>query len=119
VAKGWRKPVKRNLLDIVPSKKDGLATVTLDNGLLCVVIPRESRFERIARRFFKKIPHTLNVKLDAYGSFVWNAIDGARDAGEICDMLKGEFGCGVEPVYERLGAYMRLLKNNGLITLRF
>ncbi|MDR1514944.1 MAG: PqqD family protein [Synergistaceae bacterium] len=110
--------MRRNLLDIIPSKKTGLRTETGEDGLLRLVISRESPFEKIVRRFFKKIPDTFTIKLDAYGSFVWDAIDGARNAGEICDMLKDKFGYGVEPVYERLAAYLNLLKNNKLITLR-
>jgi hypothetical protein len=57
------------------------------------------------------------VNLDAYGSFVWMAIDGQRTIGEICNLMRREFGDGAEPVHERICAYMKILRNNKFITL--
>jgi hypothetical protein len=42
-------------------------------------------------------------------------IDGKRDALEIAEMLEKELGADIQPVYERLGIFLRMLKNNKFI----
>jgi hypothetical protein len=111
---------KINLLDAIPAKNPLLRTETRGNNLATVVIKRDGFIEKLARRFLKKIikiPETLRVNLDAYGSFVWMAIDGQRTIGEICTLTRREFGDGAEPVHERICSYVKILRNNKFITL--
>jgi hypothetical protein len=105
---------EKNLLDMIPSKNDRLKTVPGEDGFLDVVIERNSLWDRFAR-LFAEIPPTFTVKLDAHGSFVWETINGHRNAGEIAAMLREKFGDDVEPIYERLALYLKLLANNNLI----
>lgn len=71
----------------------------------------------IAQRFFKK-PHISQIDLDIFGSFIWQQIDGRRTVGDIALLLKKQFGSAVEPLYDRLIEYMKVLKNNRFITFR-
>ena len=58
----------------------------------------------------------FSVKLDNIGTFVWQNIDGKRTFGEIADKMKKELGESVEPVEDRLGQFINLLRKYDFIT---
>ena len=68
------------------------------------------------------VPATKNpfikIKLDAFGSHVWNLCDGNKNIGEISESLTGQFGDEVQPVHERLATFFRQLKDRGFVRLR-
>jgi len=57
--------------------------------------------------YFKK--QNFDVKLDDFGSFVWQKIDGEKNIYEIALELEKEFGEKVKPVYERLSQFIKHL----------
>ena len=60
----------------------------------------------------------FRVELDDFGTHVWNAIDGRHRLLEIADGLKERFGEEIEPVYERIGIFIRQLEQGGFIRYR-
>ncbi|MBN2029778.1 PqqD family protein [bacterium] len=64
------------------------------------------------------IPPQVHIHLDEFGSFVWNHCDGSQSVSEIAQKLRERFGDKVDPVYERLGGYIRLLAYHKLITFK-
>lgn len=105
-----------NFLELIPKKNNTLEWVVNDEGLVQIIIPRNGILDRIVRVFFKT-PKVMRIDLDSIGSCVWKAIDGRRNIQDIAKILKEEFGENVEPLYERLGAYINILRNNKFITL--
>ncbi len=105
---------QRNFLDFVPVKNDKYRWVELENGIVQIQIDRNSLLER-AVRFFFKTPKMMKIDLDAYGSFIWKQIDGEKDMHAIAEHLDKNYGQSVHPLYERLGQYMTILKNNHFI----
>ncbi len=105
-----------NFLELVPKKTVKYNWEVTDSGLVQIIIPRNGIIEKIIRPLFKT-PKIMRIDLDTFGSFVWNSIDGNRNIEEIGDMLKMEFGKKIEPIYERLGKYVNILRNNKFITL--
>ena len=104
---------KQNFLDFIPvisprndwHEKEDIVVIDMNhNGV----------FDKVAQKLFSK-PRVSHIDLDAYGSFVWKAIDGKRDIEQIAKMLKEEFGDDVEPLYDRLVQYFKILYNNGFI----
>ena len=59
------------------------------------------------------IKPTYNVNLD--GSAIWKMCDGRTTVRDIGKNLKNEFGDSIEPVYERLGTFIRIMRNEELI----
>ena len=51
----------------------------------------------------------FDVKLDDFGSFVWQQIDGEKNIYEIAIKLEKGFGEKVHPVYERLSQFIKHL----------
>lgn len=57
--------------------------------------------------YFKN--QNFDVKLDDFGSFVWQKIDGEKNIYEIALELEKEFGEKVNPVYDRLSRFIKHL----------
>ncbi|MCT4509336.1 MAG: PqqD family protein [Tepidibacter sp.] len=105
-----------NFLELVPKKTQEYEWKEKDNGLVQIIIPRQGILDKIVRFFFKT-PKDMKIDLDENGSCVWKLIDGKNNVEEIGRNLKDEFGKKAEPVYERLGTYINILRNNNFITL--
>ena len=57
--------------------------------------------------YFKK--QNFDVKLDDFGSFVWQQIDGEKNIYEIANVLEKKYGEKVQPVYERISQFIKHL----------
>ncbi len=58
------------------------------------------------------------IRLDALGSYAWLRIDGKKTVGQVATVLREEFGSEVEPVEDRLGHLVRILRSEGLVAYR-
>ncbi len=103
-------------LDLVPVRTPELIWSEKEGGRVQIMIPRKEVIDRIVR-LFKKTPEQMHVDLDEIGSEVWKSMDGSRTIGDICEIMTDKFGDDVSPVYERLGTYINILRNNKFISL--
>ncbi|HPD26156.1 MAG TPA: PqqD family protein [Candidatus Marinimicrobia bacterium] len=55
------------------------------------------------------------LKLDEIGSACWTRFDGHKSAAAICEELESQFGAQVQPVAERVGKFLIMLKKANLI----
>lgn len=55
------------------------------------------------------------IRLDEIGSWVWQHSDGTATVREIAEGLRQHFGEKVEPVYDRLGLFLRKLESDKFI----
>jgi hypothetical protein len=55
------------------------------------------------------------LRLDQMGSASWLLLDGEHSVAEVAAMLRERFGEDVEPVEERLGHLVRVLRREGLV----
>jgi len=55
------------------------------------------------------------IHLDEFGSHVWKQFNGKRSVSAIGESLLQEFGERINPVYERLAAFLRVLLYHKLI----
>jgi hypothetical protein len=77
--------------------------------------PRERGLSGIAAR----VDHWLGtprLRLDATGSFAWRRFDGKTSVGQVVDEVRKNFGTDAEPVEQRLGAFVRLLRRERLVS---
>lgn len=107
---------KKNFLDYVPKKVDKINWIDKEDGIVQIIVARDSLYERIVRKLFFT-PDNYKIDLDRIGSFIWNNIDGKRNLYEISQLLESEFEEEVEPLYERLIQYINILKNNKFINI--
>ena len=105
---------KENYLDYIPKKSNKIHWKEKEEGLIQLIVYRDSLLEKIIRKLFFT-PDRYTIDLDRMGSFIWNHIDGEKSIYEISQLIKDEFKEEAEPLYERLIQYMNILKNNKLI----
>lgn len=103
-----------NYLDLIPKKSPKISIKHKEEGTVQLIVPRDSRFERIVRKVFFT-PETYKIDLDEFGTFIWMKIDGEKTIYEIAELLKNEFGEKAEPLYDRLIKFMVILENNKFI----
>ena len=102
-----------NLLDLRPSRSYEWESEAGET--VVVLVPKfRNRFlvqwllPRLRNPFFR-------VKLDAFGSHVWMRCDGQKTVEEIGHSLHRRFGDQVEPVYNRLAAFIKRLERDHFI----
>ena len=103
---------QKNYLDNIPkvNKKWEL----LEDGIVEITVENTGMFNTIAQKIFKK-PRYSFIKLDVYGSCVWQQIDGERTIYEIGQILKKEHQKAADSLYERLSAFFGILERNHYI----
>jgi hypothetical protein len=109
-----RKKDERNLLDLKPVR---LVEHLLEGEQVAVLIPRfRSRWmgwlqRRLSRPYVK-------LRLDSLGTAVWLDCNGDHKVLDIGHRLKRRFGEEVEPVWDRLGLFLRQMRSGKLIDLQ-
>ena len=101
-----------NYLDLIPLQ--ACAWTIDEKGLVTLDMAHHGFYHWIAHKFFKT-PDVSHIKLEEFGSFVWQQIDGVRDLTEIGVLVKEHFGKKAEPLYERLAKYFATLYDNQFI----
>lgn len=107
-----------NLLDMIPVRKCKWTRQKNDKTRVRIL---KSRFKtKFGARLGKKlsVKDSINVNLDDYGTAVWRIIDGKLTVREIADILKTQFSDEVEPLYPRLGVFIRILDTHKFITFK-
>lgn len=104
-----------NLLELKPARN--LKWEVGNNGEVILLVPKfQNRFlvknlmPRIKRPFFK-------IKLDNYGSLIWNYCDGNTTVGEMSDKLKENFGENFDPAYDRIGKFVNQLVRDKFLNI--
>jgi hypothetical protein len=81
-------------------------------------------FPRFKSKTGKKIGKFYDFKmdrklhLDEYGSAVWKLCNGKATIREISEVLSAQFGDKVEPLYERLAEFFKILERNEFIEIK-
>ena len=103
-----------NLLDLRPVrlaewKVDDEQRVTLDRPK-----PEAGGLRNLGQRF-AYFTASRFIRLDAIGSVAWLALDGSTSVAGAAASVSEKFGEEAEPVEERVGHFVRLLKQEGLL----
>ncbi len=102
-----------NLLDLIPVQN--VTSEVNADGYRVLLKPKFSS-RLVVKYLVPRMRHpNYRITLDEFGTAVWNYCDGTRTVGEIAVCLKKDFGDKIEPVYERLGIFIRTLKTNKFI----
>jgi hypothetical protein len=106
-----------NLLTLKPVRN--VAWETEEDGRATLIIPK------FRNAFLQKwvIPWlakpNFRIRLDAYGSFIWQNCDGETLVGLIAEKMLAEFGPKVEPVHERIAIFIRRLEREKFLITTF
>lgn len=108
---------KSNFMEFIPIKSEKVNWELDENGLVKLIILRNSILDRVFRKLFNT-PEKFVIDLDEQGSHVWKNIDGKKNIAELVEFQRKKFGKKAEPAYERLITFIKILKNNNLITFK-
>ncbi|UCE17755.1 MAG: PqqD family protein [Gemmatimonadota bacterium] len=107
--------VALNLLDLTPHRNHRWETDG-DNAVV-VLVPKFRNRLLVSWLLPRLRSQHFRVKLDAFGSHVWLNCDGSKTVHAIGQSLKKRFGNSVEPVYDRLGVFIKRLQSERFIQL--
>lgn len=105
---------KKNFLDYIPVCNPAFTWDADKKGIVTVHMVNKGFYNRLAQKLFKK-PRVSHIKLDEYGSYVWQQMDGIRTVFEISKLVEAHFGKEAEPVLNRLVTFFRILYQNKFI----
>ena len=88
-----------------------------EQGLVTLLVPRLTNRKLVKHLLPRLQERNFKIKLDEFGSCVWQQIDDRTTVMQIAGNLKERFGERVEPVYERLGLFVNLLARRKFIVL--
>ena len=103
----------KNDIDNIPKINDMKWDVSED-GIVEITVENTGFYNTIAQKIFKK-PRYSFIKLDEYGSFVWQKIDGKKSIYEIGKELQAVHEGAATQLYERLSQYFAILERNKYI----
>ena len=109
-----QKKQEENYLDRIPQIKKEQWEL-LEDGLVDITVENTGFYNTLAQKLFKK-PRYSFIKLDEYGSCVWQQIDGKKTIYEIGQILKNTHKEAGTQLYERLSSYFGILERNQYIT---
>lgn len=108
-----KKEDKRNYLEFVPVYRPGQEFHTDSKGKVVLEKEWTGFYNRIAQKFFHR-PRVSQIHLDAYGTFVWNTIDGQRNVFEISKELEKQYP-NMEKGVSRLIKFLEILRDHQFI----
>lgn len=108
------KKEEKNILDYVPVKNEQVPWEVSEDKMVTIHMENRGVFARVAQKAFHK-PSVSHIKLEKFGSFIWQHIDGNRSIFDIAQELKGAFGEEAEPLYDRILPYFRTLYGHNFI----
>ncbi|MBN1780677.1 PqqD family protein [bacterium] len=105
-----------NLLDLIPVHH--VEWQKNDSEQIDLIVPkfRHPLMQKWMKRLGKS--PVLTVHLDLHGSYIWLCINGSDTVEEIAGHFQKQFGEEIEPVYDRLTAFIRILKLHKYIQLK-
>ena len=111
------RPEPVNLLALKPRRN--LQWETNERGQVVLLVPKFQN--RFVRRWFVPLLAKPNfrVRLDTFGSFVWNLCDGETTVADISERLKGAFGESAEPVHERVRTFLSRLEKDEFLLIEY
>ncbi len=105
---------KKNFMDFVPVCNPKFTWDADKTGTVTVHVVNYGFFNWLAQKLFKK-PRISHIKLDEYGSYVWQQMDGERNVYDISLLVTEHFGKEAEPVVDRLVKFFQILYENKFI----
>ncbi len=60
----------------------------------------------------------IRLKLDRYGSYIWNACDGNTTVRDIGQKMGEQFGENADSLYERIGLFIRRLDESQSLLIK-
>ena len=105
-----------NLLELKPVRNT--RSETNEEGLVTLLVPKFQN-QLIIRWLIPLLAKPyIRLKLDKYGSYIWNACDGNTTVRDIGQKMGEYFGEEVDSLYERIGLFIRRLDESQSLLIK-
>ncbi len=94
-----------NLLELRPIRNT--RSETNEDGLVTLFVPKFQNQWTLRWLIPLLAKPNIRLKLDKYGSYIWNACDGNTTVRDIGQKMGEYFGEEVDSLYERIGLFIR------------
>lgn len=102
-----------NYLAFVPVRNPAIEWSADEAGKVSVQIEWTGFYHRIAQKFFRR-PRVSTIALDAYGSVVWQAIDGQKSVFDLSQTLQEAYP-DLQNTMQRLIQFLEIMRDHHLI----
>ncbi len=85
-----------------------------ENGSVVIDVENKGLHHRIAQKFWHK-PKVSHISLDAYGTALWNLMDGRNTVYDIVMEMEKQFPGEEERMLDRVVTFLGTLQNNRFI----
>ena len=110
-----REKKEENYLERIPEKPEWIVwSADEKDGRVTLEIENKGLMNRVMQKLIKK-PKVSYIHFDEIGSFVWPLIDGEKRIMDMGEPLEEHFGEKVNPTYERLAQFFRILESYGFV----
>ena len=100
---------KENYLDKVPIKNAKIQYQVNESNHIIIMENHENICEQLCLHLLKK-PKQTKIELDQYGSYIWEKMNGQKTIYEIGKELSKDFGPEIEPLYQRMALFIKMLE---------
>ncbi|WP_085829136.1 PqqD family protein [Clostridium massiliodielmoense] len=105
-----------NLLEFIPYKNlSYIYDKEEESNNITIIIKRNSKFDKLILKIFRKAHKELYVHLDEIGSFIWRNIDGKKTVLNLCEGFMKEYNVEQSEAINRTVYFLKILKNNKFI----
>ena len=111
-----KQKISPNYFDGVPHRRENRPWRIKEDGLVEVDMENTGFYHFIAQKFFHK-PRVSHIALDAYGSVVWQSINGRNTVMDIIHIMEKEFPDEKDRMLDRVVTYLATLQRNGFISM--
>ena len=87
------------------------------DGCITLIYPKfRTRF--LQKYLLPLLPKpNFRIRLDKYASFIWLRCDGQMEVAQIAMEMRAAFGEQIEPVYERIGLFLKRMESEQFIVI--
>ena len=105
-----------NLLELKPIRNT--RSETNEEGLVTLFVPKFQNQWTVRWLIPLLAKPDIRLKLDKYGSYIWNACDGNTTVRDIGQKMGEHFGEEVDSLYERIGLFIRRLDESQSLLIK-
>jgi len=105
-----------NLLELKPIRN--ARSETNEEGLVTLFVPKFQNQWTVRWLIPLLAKPNIRLKLDKYGSYIWNACDGNTTVRDIGQKMSEKFGEEADSLYERIGLFIRRLDESQSLLIK-
>lgn len=88
-----------------------------EDGIVVIDVENKGLHHRIAQKFWHK-PKVSHISLDAYGTALWNLMDGKNTVYDIIMAMKEQFPGEEDRMLDRVVTFLGTLQNHQFIVIK-